>query len=135
MRQLLLYAILFLWGLNPVSAQWSKLNTPTTNNLYAINFVSARFGVAVGATGTVLKTKDGGNTWTIVASPDSADIVSVLMLDSVTILVATANTYGKAAVYKTTTGGNTWKKFLHDSRSIHLAASSNGKLYCIGDSV
>jgi photosystem II stability/assembly factor-like uncharacterized protein len=49
-------------AINFASAQWTRLSSPTTNNLYAVAFSNERSGFAGGAKGTVLRTNDGGAT-------------------------------------------------------------------------
>jgi photosystem II stability/assembly factor-like uncharacterized protein len=41
---------------------WSAQAVPTTKNLYAISFVDEKHGIAVGDTGTILRTANGGVT-------------------------------------------------------------------------
>src|SRR3954452_17387730 len=120
MKRFLLWAIAACACVNFASAQWSKLTSPTTNDLYAVSFNNERFGYAVGAKGTFLRTNDGGATWTVLPSPDSLDIKSVTIVDSNTVIIATANTNGKCAVYKSVTKGNNWHKVLHDDRPIYI---------------
>src|SRR6266487_6341396 len=107
MKPFLLYAIAFVLAMNYASAQWTQLSSPTTNNLKAVSFISTKVGYAVGAKGTVLRTKNGGDTWSVLPSPDTADLTSVVIIDSSTLLVTTANTGGSSAIYKSTNSGTT----------------------------
>jgi photosystem II stability/assembly factor-like uncharacterized protein len=43
---------------------WSLQNTQVTENIYASCFVDQSLGWAVGAGGTILKTTNGGDSWT-----------------------------------------------------------------------
>jgi len=129
MKYTLLFLIAFLAIFDSVSAQWTKLYAPTTNTLYSVAFYSARLGYAVGAKGIALRTKDGGSTWTELPSPDTADLTSIVIIDSFTIIVTTSNPSQNSAVYKSTTQGNTWHKVLHDSRGFYATISPNGTLF------
>src|SRR5258705_372461 len=42
---------------------WSQPDTPTAETLYAISFADAQNGWAVGASGTIVRSTDGGATW------------------------------------------------------------------------
>ncbi len=48
---------------SPLSAAWRFSNSGTSNDLTAVHFVSANTGWAVGASGTILKTADAGDSW------------------------------------------------------------------------
>jgi photosystem II stability/assembly factor-like uncharacterized protein len=129
MKRNLLSAIAACAAINFASAQWTRLTSPTTNNLYAVAFNNERFGYAVGEKGTVLRTNDGGATWTVLPSPDSTDIKSVIIVDSATVIVATANSNGKSAIYKSITRGNSWHKMLRDDKPFNLEQLPNGNLF------
>lgn len=44
-------------------AQWYKQNSPTTQNLNSVTFIDVNKGFAVGDSGTILFTSNGGNDW------------------------------------------------------------------------
>lgn len=51
-----------------VQGQWRLINPlPTNNNLNNMVFLDNDRGVAIGARGTVLKTRDGGENWDLIA--------------------------------------------------------------------
>jgi len=129
MKGFLLSTIVSCAAINFACAQWTQLISPTTNNLYAVAFKNEMSGYAAGAKGTVLRTNDGGITWTILPSPDSADIKSITIVDSTTVIVATANGNGKSAVYKSTTRGNSWYKVLSDDLPFYIEQIPNGDLF------
>lgn len=131
MKHILLYAIAFVMVINCANAQWTQLNSPTTKTLNAVSFFNARLGYAVGANGTVLRTKDGGDSWSIMASPDTANLTSVVVIDSTVLLVTTGNTNGNSAVYKSTTSGSTWHKVLHDNLPFYATQTHDGKLFAM----
>ena len=129
MKAFLLFAITACAVMNFACAQWTQQTSPTTNNLYAVAFNNERSGYAAGAKGIVLRTNDGGVTWTILPSPDSSDIKSITIVDSTTVIVATANSNGKSAVYKSTTRGNSWYKVLSDDLPFYIGQIPNGNLF------
>ena len=79
--------------------------TLTTEDLNQVHFADTENGMAVGAAGIVLKTGDGGVTWTA-ATPitSTPDVCTVQMLDSNMAVVGTND--GK--IYMTFNGGTTW---------------------------
>jgi len=77
----------------------------TTEDLHEVHFADVENGMAVGGAGMVLKTGDGGVTWSSVEVITDAPIVNaVQMIDSNTALVGTAD--GK--IYMTFDGGDSW---------------------------
>ena len=45
-------------------AEWTEQTTPTTETLFAVDFVDTVNGYAAGTNGIIIKTTDGGATWT-----------------------------------------------------------------------
>src|SRR5215208_6583584 len=74
-------------SVNVAQSGWSWGNpTPQGNTLVAIDFVQGR-GFAAGDAGTVLRTDDGGSTWTGLATGTSADLKRLQVLDPDTLTV------------------------------------------------
>lgn len=71
----LLMAVSFL--MVKAGAQWTKIPSGTSRSLNDLHFVHAHTGYCVGDSGTVLKTTDGGNSWTALAPFTGDDIVEV----------------------------------------------------------
>jgi photosystem II stability/assembly factor-like uncharacterized protein len=44
--------------------RWDREDSGVTDNLFAVSFVSPLLGWAVGANNTIIRTRDGGQTWT-----------------------------------------------------------------------
>jgi photosystem II stability/assembly factor-like uncharacterized protein len=53
---------------------WVPLTTGTTNHLRDVHFVTALEGYIVGENATILKTTDGGQTWTTVPNPTPSGV-------------------------------------------------------------
>ena len=79
-------------------------NSPTINDLYSVYFTNYFSGVAVGDTGTIVKTTDGGSHWNLISSITLNKLYSV-QFPSVNIGYA-AGVNG--TVIKTTNGGGNW---------------------------
>ncbi|MCH6551604.1 MAG: hypothetical protein IH804_06280, partial [Planctomycetes bacterium] len=87
-------------------AQWIVQSTPTTEVLRAVDFVDNLTGYAVGNNGIIIKTTDGGATWT-----DVQDLGYTNTLYGVHFPVDTQTGYVVGAstrILKTGNGGSTW---------------------------
>jgi photosystem II stability/assembly factor-like uncharacterized protein len=74
MKKLLL-ALLVLFTFSQTYAQWFYQNpVPTGNRILQVRFSPAVTGMAVGEFGTIIRTTDGGSTWTQCASRTSAHL-------------------------------------------------------------
>jgi len=75
---------------------------PYTDWLYSIHFVTRSAGMAVGEFATVIKTTNGGATWTNL-SPPFTHYSGVSLMDTNNALVV-----GYLGIIRTTDGGTTW---------------------------
>ncbi|MBL0323456.1 MAG: T9SS type A sorting domain-containing protein [Ignavibacteria bacterium] len=82
-----------------------KAIVPTTNDLSDMMFVDREFGVCVGKNSTVLKTDNGGTSWSDVQSGIPADITCVFIRDTATWMIGAELGWVKV----TTDGGSTWR--------------------------
>jgi photosystem II stability/assembly factor-like uncharacterized protein len=119
-----------------VFAQWTWQNPlPTGNDLNCIRFVDATTGYAVGDAGTIIKTTDGGLTWTILNSGTPFDLYSVYFTDKNTGYAAGGWNYDYVTL-KTTNGGMSWSVltpgFQGTCKSIHFVNADTG--YFVGNS-
>src|SRR5438874_8127974 len=65
------------------ASQWHWQNPlPQGNNLRGASFVDANTGTVVGENGTIVRTTDGGNTWTIQASGTTQTLWAVSFTDA-----------------------------------------------------
>jgi photosystem II stability/assembly factor-like uncharacterized protein len=98
-------AAMLLWA-----PAWSLQVSGVTASLRGVSVVSDRVAWASGARGTVLRTTDGGATWTRRPVPDSA-MLDFRDVDAVGEDVAYVLSIGDgeaSRIYKTTDGGATW---------------------------
>jgi photosystem II stability/assembly factor-like uncharacterized protein len=95
----------------PASAQWQSQPSGTDVQLRGISAVSERVVWASGAKGTVLRTIDGGDTWTKVpvAGAEALDFRDVQGLDADTAFVLSIGPGEQSRIYKTTDGGKSWQ--------------------------
>jgi hypothetical protein len=98
-------------GMAQSVSNWIEVPTSTTKDLHSIVFPSPLVGYIGGADSLLLKTTDGGNTWTEVSFsgitflPGGADF---LVLDFVTEEIGYATVGPYTGTYRTGDGGLTW---------------------------
>ncbi|MGA2668372.1 MAG: T9SS type A sorting domain-containing protein [Ignavibacteria bacterium] len=121
----------------PTPIGWSEQTSPVTTGLNTVSAVSNQIGWIGGNSGVVLRTTNGGSSWTnVTGAPIGTDAVyAICGIDANTCLVSTSpsNTF----VFKTTNGGANWTQvftvvggFVDD---IKMFSATNGYLY--GDPV
>ncbi|GAA5484711.1 PKD domain-containing protein [Haloferula sargassicola] len=96
---------------SPDGRSWQRANLPSSAPLNDVAFGNGVF-VAVGDTGTVLRSADGGKTWTSVAAISAQNLRSIAFGDGTFVVVS-------ADEIHTSTEGLTWI----DRTSGHSAAS------------
>lgn len=133
----LFLALLFMVAFN-LNAQWTVQTSGVTSILRSVSVVNSNVAFISGDAGKILKTTNGGMTWTNIAAtpiPTTMGVDVVRAIDENTILVAgtPANTF----VYKTTNSGITWTQvftqvggYIDD---IQFKDANNGFMY--GDPV
>lgn len=113
---------------------WKSVNVPTTQNLYSVFFTDSLYGWAVGDSGTIIHTTDGGNNWLLQNSQTTNSIVTVFFLTR-TMGWASAFNYSAppygTTLLKTTNGGTTWTPSLYPEENkfitcIHYFDSLHG---------
>ncbi len=130
-----------------VNAQWELLNPGTVGKtLRSVFFTSSFYGYAVGDTGTVLKTVDGGVTWDSTSYGSKYYLNSLFFTDSISGIVVggydsivyNGHNWESDAfkiILKTNDGGATWNKVsgvsLGALRSVYFTDSNTG--YAVGD--
>ena len=72
-------------------AQWYEQNSGVTVDLNAVRSLDVNNGFAVGDSGTILKTSNGGNNWTIQSSGTMNDLYSSIIV--ATFLPNISNTF------------------------------------------
>ena len=111
MRFASVLSVLVFLGLCPSWGQWDQQTSGTGVQLRGISAVSATVAWASGAGGTVLRTVDGGETWTKLTVPESAelDFRDIQAFDRNTAFVLSIGQGDKSRIYKTSDGGKSWQ--------------------------
>lgn len=127
------------------AARFEPQASGVTTRLRGVSAVSARVAWASGARGTVLRTLDGGATWTAIPVP-GAERMDFRDIDAMSDRVAYALSIGAgeaSRIYKTVDGGATWAlqlankdpdvfldamAFWDESRGIAFSDSVGGRL-------
>jgi photosystem II stability/assembly factor-like uncharacterized protein len=115
MKPVLLSILVFLLSLS-VFAQWSEQTSGITSALNSVSAVNSNIAWASGASGRVLRTTNGGTTWTSVGGGaiGTSAVHNVFAWDANTAWV-TANPTAGGYAYKTTDGGATWTQTFFQS--------------------
>ncbi len=105
-RMSLLPALAFAVVAGTAEAQWTQQSSGTLHDLEEIRFPAPDTGYAVGDSGTVVRTVDGGAAWTLSPSGTVADLHDLWFIDAVTGFAA-----GDSGILLSTTdGGATWSQ-------------------------
>jgi len=108
LKSTIISLILFLSTSNFVFAQpsgWYWQNPlPQGNTLHCVMFVSLNIGWAVGENGTILRTTNGGTTWTLQTSGTTSILSGVSFTDSDNGIAVG----GDGTILRTTNGGIDW---------------------------
>lgn len=121
----------------PITPGWTNQTSGITTYLYSIKAVSQTVAWAAGAGGRVLRTVNGGNTWTSVGGGNigTADIYNIDAISASTAFVTTspAATY----IFRTTNGGTSWDTVFTQPggfiNAIRMVDATNG--FATGDPV
>ncbi len=119
--------------MNGAMAQWIPQNSGTTKNLRSVHFTDANTGYAVGDSGTILKTINGGSNWEIQSSGITYDLHSVYF-PSVSIGYAVGGASiggvgGFGVILKTIDGGATWTMVYSSDTIIANSCAFNGVFF------
>lgn len=122
----LAFAIVFLLSA-AAAGEWEKISVPTSASLRGLSVVSQNVIWASGTEGTVLRTLDGGKSWSAMAVPgaEKLDFRGIRAFDDATAVIISSGPAEKdqARIYRTADGGATWKQvFAETRRGIFLDA-------------
>jgi photosystem II stability/assembly factor-like uncharacterized protein len=99
-------------------AEWAPVAVPTKASFRGLSVVSEKIVWLSGTQGTVLRTMDGGKTWTVaqVAGAEKLDFRGIRAFDAETALVMSSGPAeeGQARVYRTHDGGAHWDPVLEE---------------------
>jgi photosystem II stability/assembly factor-like uncharacterized protein len=95
--------LIFVFTLRAQGSGWSNQASPTLQNLYGVASSDRNTWIAVGASGTILRSTDGGLGWTSVTSPAGDALRGVSFRGSIGLAVGIAG-----RVLRTTDKGSSW---------------------------
>ena len=101
----------FLAGAAAAQLAWMPQPSGVTARLRGVSAVTDRVAWASGSGNTILRTEDGGATWTKLVSPtsDRLDFRDVDAVDARTAYVLSIGAGAASRIYKTTDAGGTWQ--------------------------
>ena len=92
---------------------WQKIAVSTSAGFRGLSAVNANVVWASGTDGTVIRTVEGGATWSIrtVAGAEKLDFRGIRAFDATTAVIMSSGNAedGQARIYRTADGGETWK--------------------------
>jgi photosystem II stability/assembly factor-like uncharacterized protein len=102
-------------------AQWTRVSVDTTAGFRGLSVVSDQVIWASGTNGTVIRTVDGGKTWTVrlVDEAKQLDFRGIRAFDENTAVIISSGPAekGQARIYRTTDGGKTWQQVFAEKRT------------------
>jgi len=101
---LLIQVTLLFLALTDVYSQWYPQLSGTTEHLQGVSFTDANNGMAVGWSGTILRTTNGGTNWTFQFRGTSIYLYDVSFIDANTGTASGRN----GTILRTTNGGVTF---------------------------
>ncbi len=138
-NQILLPVYILLLISGSSFAQWTQVSSPTTVDLSDVFFPSSQTGYAAGKRGTILKTINGGNNWSVIQLDTNIEFNAIHFTGDSVGYVTGDNPTSNDIAWKTTDGGANWTTMVNDSTigmrvyfindSVGFASSVNDKLY------
>ena len=116
-------------------ANWITLYDHPGPWLKGIYFTDTANGIAVGDSGIILKTTNGGNVWAPVAAPIQRDFNAVVFNNADTGYIAGGNTNHRT-ILRTVNGGSTWTIVFDTDGGIlnDISFANDSVAYAVGDS-
>jgi photosystem II stability/assembly factor-like uncharacterized protein len=92
-------------------SQWTTHDVATKASLRGLSVVNEKVVWASGTGGTVVRTADGGKTWSVMAVPgaEKLDFRDIEAFDLKTAYILSIGNGEASRIYKTADGGSTWK--------------------------
>ena len=103
---------------------WLEMSTGVTENLFGVACLDKNEIVTCGENGKILKTIDGGETWTVKFEKEGYDMIHVAFADTQVGYACGDSCWWnsdnhKGVIVKTTDGGETWQE-LPNTEFVHL---------------
>jgi photosystem II stability/assembly factor-like uncharacterized protein len=122
----------------PPVPKWTIQDAGVDSALYCVSILDSSIIWAAGAGGTVIRSFDGGKSWTATPLPSGEDIFDISAVLQARVFI-TANSPGSAKILRTFNAGATWQMVYENTNSsafmnsVHMFDVLNG--YAIGDPV
>ena len=109
--RLIFCCLVVVWSFSAANAQWIRQTVNTTASFRGLSVVNEKVVWASGTGGTVIRTIDGGRSWSVIAVPDAdkLDFRDIEAFDANTAYILSIGNGEQSRIYKTTDGGTTWK--------------------------
>lgn len=112
---------------------WSVVPSGTAANLWGVHFSTSTIGYAVGDSGCILKTIDGGSTWTRQQTNSTAYLFGVYFPTPDTgYAVGATLSPNRGVSLRTTNGGTSWSQTIHISTfeliGVYFATGTTGNV-------
>ena len=101
---------------------WDIIDVPTDRHLRSVYFTDSLYGWAVGDTGTIIHTNDGGETWIVQDAGTNNGIVDVFFLNRQMGWASSWNFEGffGTLILKTIDGGSSWTSESYQEDNIFM---------------
>ena len=126
-----------IWKYNGTS--WAQLSTGVSTDIYGIDFLDENQGIAVGASGLILGTEDGGISWEPRDVPEEIDNSNLYCVDFTSpiraFIAGERGTFLRSSGTGGTLIGYEWKTWDSGTNSTirSISSSSLNKLWIAGD--
>jgi len=138
MKKYFLFLAITVLCFNLAYGQWTEQTSGVTTSLASLSAVTDNIAWACGASGRVVRTTDGGTTWTPVTNPSALLLNNIFGIDATTALTTDYAATG-TKVFRTTDGGTTWTQVFSQATAvafidaIWMTSATNG--FMMGDPV
>lgn len=110
--KILLHTLFFFLLVTQICfAQWYQQNSPTTKNLNAVTFFDTNNGLAIGDSGTIVRTSNGGTSWFLVPTDVPNNLTAMSFTDDNNGWIVCDGLYSEgdsARILHTNDGGLSW---------------------------
>lgn len=117
-------------GRDTPSVSWEDVSTPVDLSLKAVAFRTPKAGIAVGLNGIVLRTRDGGQSWTKLKTNISDHLWDVNWNDDTSRWYATGNA-GYFGSWRPSETELTFKRLSESEFDFHTEAVTSGEGYVL----
>ena len=109
--KLFLFAFVLLFLVSPTAAEWQRQNVETKAGFRGLSVVDQKVIWASGTGGTVIKSVDGGKSWSVMKVPgaEKLDFRDIEAFDEKTAYILSIGNGDTSRIYKTTDGGGSWE--------------------------